>query len=63
MKPLTVRGRRDHLRGLKENVIMGLLIPAGTGLPRYRTMSLEVEGEKAAAEAAATAREARAAAT
>ena len=29
-----VRGRYDYLRGLKENVIMGLLIPAGTGLQR-----------------------------
>ena len=36
-----VRGRVDHLRGLKENVIMGLLIPAGTGLPRYRNIELE----------------------
>jgi DNA-directed RNA polymerase subunit beta' len=27
-----VRGTRDHLRGLKENVIVGRLIPAGTGL-------------------------------
>jgi DNA-directed RNA polymerase subunit beta' len=35
-----VRGRVDHLRGLKENVIMGLLIPAGTGLPRYRKIDV-----------------------
>jgi len=27
-----VTGKRDHLRGLKENVIVGRLIPAGTGL-------------------------------
>jgi len=26
-----IRGRKDHLRGLKENVIIGRLIPAGTG--------------------------------
>ena len=32
-----VRGRYDYLRGLKENVIMGLLIPAGTGLPAYKS--------------------------
>ena len=32
-----VRGKRDNLVGLKENVIIGRLIPAGTGLPRYRT--------------------------
>lgn len=38
-----VRGRCDYLRGLKENVIMGLLIPAGTGLPNYRY--IEVEGD------------------
>ncbi len=33
-----VRGKRDHLQGLKENVIIGRLIPAGTGLPRYRNL-------------------------
>ncbi len=31
-----IRGRYDYLRGLKENVIMGLLIPAGTGLALYK---------------------------
>ncbi len=31
-----VRGARDHLRGLKENVIVGRLIPAGTGLAYHR---------------------------
>jgi len=35
-----VRGRYDYLRGLKENVIMGLLIPAGTGLPEYRNIDV-----------------------
>ncbi len=35
-----IRGRKDYLRGLKENVIMGLLIPAGTGLPRYRNVEV-----------------------
>jgi DNA-directed RNA polymerase subunit beta' len=34
-------GKIDYLRGLKENVIMGRLIPAGTGLPGYRNLSLE----------------------
>lgn len=38
-----VKGKRDNLLGLKENVILGRLIPAGTGLPRYR--ALEVLGE------------------
>lgn len=31
-----VRGRYDFLRGLKENVIMGLLVPAGTALGAYK---------------------------
>ncbi len=32
-------GKRDELRGLKENVIMGHLIPAGSGVPQYRQIS------------------------
>ena len=32
----SVRGARDELRGLKENVIVGRLIPAGTGLSHHR---------------------------
>ncbi len=36
-----MEGRRDPLLGLKENVIIGKLIPAGTGLPRYRNVSVE----------------------
>ncbi len=43
-----VRGRVDNLRGLKENVIMGLLIPAGTGLPAYRNIEVVPEGAEAA---------------
>ena len=35
-----VSGKVDHLRGLKENVIMGRLIPAGTGNPRYQQVEL-----------------------
>ncbi|MDY0058465.1 MAG: DNA-directed RNA polymerase subunit beta' [Myxococcota bacterium] len=38
-------GKVDHLRGLKENVIMGRLIPAGTGLPLYKKLRMLVEGE------------------
>ncbi|GMA32301.1 DNA-directed RNA polymerase subunit beta' [Litorihabitans aurantiacus] len=34
-------GRRDSLLGLKENVILGKLIPAGTGLSRYRNVAVE----------------------
>ena len=33
-------GKKDYLRGLKENVIMGHLIPAGTGLPRFRSIEV-----------------------
>jgi DNA-directed RNA polymerase subunit beta' len=36
-----IAGRVDHLRGLKENVIVGRLIPAGTGMPTYRNVYLE----------------------
>jgi DNA-directed RNA polymerase subunit beta' len=38
-----VSGKIDHLRGLKENVIMGRLIPAGTGLRHYRDLKMEVD--------------------
>jgi len=38
-----IAGRIDHLRGLKENVIMGRLIPAGTGLPAYKRLDVLVE--------------------
>jgi DNA-directed RNA polymerase subunit beta' len=36
-----IEGKEDHLRGLKENVIMGRLIPAGTGIPEYRTVKVQ----------------------
>ncbi|MBD3320952.1 MAG: DNA-directed RNA polymerase subunit beta', partial [Chitinivibrionales bacterium] len=36
-----VEGKTDHLRGLKENLIMGNLIPAGTGLRSYRNMQVK----------------------
>ncbi len=38
-----IAGRVDYLRGLKENVIVGRLIPAGTGMPVYREVHLEKE--------------------
>jgi DNA-directed RNA polymerase subunit beta' len=38
-----IAGKVDYLRGLKENVIMGRLIPAGTGLDRYRNIELLTE--------------------
>ena len=38
-----VKGKRDNLVGLKENVIIGRLIPAGTGLPLYRALEVQLE--------------------
>jgi len=36
-----IKGKVDPLRGLKENVIIGKLIPAGTGLRRYTNIELQ----------------------
>jgi len=36
-----IEGKNDSLEGLKENVIIGKLIPAGTGMPRYRDVATE----------------------
>jgi len=47
----SIAGKIDYLRGLKENVIMGRLIPAGTGMGAYQ--ELEIEAPEAAAEPAA----------
>jgi len=41
-----ISGKVDYLRGLKENVIMGRLIPAGTGLDRYRNIQLLTESPR-----------------
>ncbi len=38
----SLAGKTDYLRGLKENVIMGRLIPAGTGLPMYKKLGISV---------------------
>ena len=38
-----ISGRVDYLRGLKENVIMGRLIPAGTGMKYYRNVKVEYD--------------------
>jgi DNA-directed RNA polymerase subunit beta' len=35
-----ISGKIDYLRGLKENVIMGRLIPAGTGMEHYRNFDV-----------------------
>jgi DNA-directed RNA polymerase subunit beta' len=40
-----IMGKRDELRGLKENVIVGRLIPAGTGLAHHRTRKAQRRGE------------------
>ena len=45
-----VSGKVDTLRGLKENVIMGRLIPAGTGLARYRNASIKTPTEETVSE-------------
>ncbi|HVY31525.1 MAG TPA: hypothetical protein VHB79_33455 [Polyangiaceae bacterium] len=36
-------GKTDDLRGIKENVIMGRLIPAGTGLPAYKKLNVVID--------------------
>ncbi len=38
-----INGRVDHLIGLKENVLIGKLIPAGTGMKRYRSVKLDTD--------------------
>jgi DNA-directed RNA polymerase subunit beta' len=43
-----IMGKRDELRGLKENVIVGRLIPAGTGLAYHRARRMQASGEDAA---------------
>jgi DNA-directed RNA polymerase subunit beta' len=39
-----IMGKRDELRGLKENVIVGRLIPAGTGMAYHRTRQKQSGG-------------------
>jgi DNA-directed RNA polymerase subunit beta' len=51
-----INGKVDHLRGLKENVIMGRLIPAGTGMDYYRGVRIageDIEEELVAEQEAA----------
>jgi DNA-directed RNA polymerase subunit beta' len=40
----SISGKVDYLRGLKENVIMGRLIPAGTGMVAYMGLEIEPDG-------------------
>jgi DNA-directed RNA polymerase subunit beta' len=42
-----IAGKEDQLLGLKENVIIGKLIPAATGMKRYRSVMLTYKGQKA----------------
>ena len=42
----TLEGKKDTLIGLKENVLMGRLIPAGTGIPRYKEFQADVATEE-----------------
>ncbi len=45
-----IKGKVDELVGLKENVIIGKLIPAGTGLSKYRNTKISTENEEAESE-------------
>jgi DNA-directed RNA polymerase subunit beta' len=42
-----ITGKVDYLRGLKENVVIGKLIPAGTGIEKRRQLAEEIMGEMA----------------
>ena len=46
-----IKGKTDHLEGLKENVIIGKLIPAGTGMRKYRNIQLDYGVNEALIEA------------
>jgi DNA-directed RNA polymerase subunit beta' len=41
-----ISGKVDNLKGLKENVIMGRIIPAGTGMKKYRATRIALEPEE-----------------
>ena len=41
-----IKGKTDELLGLKENVIIGKLIPAGTGLKKYKNLKINTEVKK-----------------
>ena len=57
-----IMGKKDDLRGLKENVIVGRLIPAGTGLAYHTTRKKSKQGGAEAAAAAFMTEEEQAAA-
>ena len=41
-----IHGKVDHLNGLKENVILGKLIPAGTGAKKYKNCDYKLENDE-----------------
>ena len=43
MTEAAIKGKVDNLMGLKENVILGKLIPTGTGLKRYQNIRINTE--------------------
>ncbi len=45
-----IQSKKDHLSGLKENIVMGRLIPAGTGLASYRKWKLAFEEQEESAD-------------
>jgi DNA-directed RNA polymerase subunit beta' len=47
-----IKGQVDYLRGLKENVVIGKLIPAGTGLAQRRLLAASIQASDQAAQAA-----------
>ncbi len=50
LREAAIKGKVDPLIGLKENVIIGKLIPAGTGMKRYRSVQLDSEKMEEASE-------------
>lgn len=50
-----IKGKVDRLLGLKENVIIGKLVPAGTGMARYRNLAVDGDHESSTAESTGTA--------
>jgi DNA-directed RNA polymerase subunit beta' len=49
-----IKGKRDELLGLKENVIIGKLVPAGTGMQRYRQIKIAQDEKKEQAQTVST---------
>ena len=45
MTEAAIKGKVDDLVGLKENVIIGKLIPAGTGMKKYQNIKISIERE------------------